>query len=248
MPAMTTDHPGCSTVLLVHGAWHGAWCWAALQTELERRGVPSLAIDLPGHGLSTEPLADLVTDADAVAGALALLAERGRDDVVLVGHSYGGAVITEAAGDATNVAHLVYVAAFALDAGESVMGLLGSLPPEPTPLADAMRIGDDGIATLDAELAPAALYGDSSPEAVAAALARVSGQPLASFTQPVTATPRDRLGSTYVLCTRDQAVAPGHQRVMAGRCDRVVELDSDHSPMITRTGELADVIERLARR
>ena len=48
-------------ILLVHGAWHGAWCWAALQAELDRRGVASWAVDLPGHGLSTEPLGDLVT-------------------------------------------------------------------------------------------------------------------------------------------------------------------------------------------
>lgn len=244
----TDDSPRRRTVLLVHGAWHGAWCWSALQCELERRSVPSFAIDLPGHGLSTRPLGDVHTDAREVVATLQLLAERGDGDVVLVGHSYGGAVITQAAASATNVAHLLYVAAFALDDGESVMGLIGALPPEPIALAAAMRIGDDGVATLDPDLAPAALYGDGSPELAAAALARVSGQALASFTEPVTASPRATIDSTYVLCTRDEAVAPAHQRVMAARCTHVVELDSDHSPMITHTAELADVIEALTRR
>ncbi len=243
---MTTD--GSRTVLLVHGAWHGAWCWAALQCELERRGVPSYAIDLPGHGLSPRPLADVHTDAEEVAATLRLLAQRGDADVVLVGHSYGGAVITQAAASVTNVAHLLYVAAFALDEGESVMGLLGALPPASIALAAAMRIGDDGLATLDPDLAPGALYGDGSPELAAAALARVSAQAMASFTQPVTVSPRRTIDSTYVLCTRDEAVAPAHQRVMAARCAHTVELDSNHSPMITHTAELAEVIEALARR
>src|SRR4051794_4678303 len=76
-------------IVLVHGAFHGAWCWAALQTELDRLGVPSYAIDLPGHGASTAPLEDLHGDADAVARLLEAI----DDEVVLVGHSYGGAVI-----------------------------------------------------------------------------------------------------------------------------------------------------------
>ena len=60
---MSTSTP---IVVLVHGAWHGAWCWAALQTELDYRGIASLAIDLPGHGASTAPFTDLAGDAAAV--------------------------------------------------------------------------------------------------------------------------------------------------------------------------------------
>ena len=61
-------------VVLVHGAWHGAWCWAALQSELDSRGIASLAIDLPGHGASLDDFGDLVGNADYVARILAKLA------------------------------------------------------------------------------------------------------------------------------------------------------------------------------
>ena len=101
-------------VLLVHGAWHGAWCWAALQSELDQHGIASLAIDLPGHGASTLPLSDMHGDAQHVADVASKI---GRP-VVLVGHSYGGGVIGEAAHILRNsisapVQHLVYLTAFA---------------------------------------------------------------------------------------------------------------------------------------
>jgi pimeloyl-ACP methyl ester carboxylesterase len=81
-------------VVLVHGAWHGAWCWGAVQAELDARGVPTLAVDVPGHGASTLPFTDLAGDAAHVANIVA----RAARPVVLVGHSYGGAVIGEAGG------------------------------------------------------------------------------------------------------------------------------------------------------
>ncbi|MEC8465318.1 MAG: alpha/beta fold hydrolase, partial [Actinomycetota bacterium] len=76
-----------SNVLLVHGAWHGAWCWAPLQQALDQLGIPSYAIDLPGHGISPLPLGDLHSDAAAVVEALDTLPS----DTLLIGHSYGGA-------------------------------------------------------------------------------------------------------------------------------------------------------------
>jgi pimeloyl-ACP methyl ester carboxylesterase len=105
-------------VLLVHGAWHGAWCWAALQSELDQHGIASLAIDLPGHGASTLPLSDMHGDAQHVADIALKIAR----PVVLVGHSYGGGVIGEAAHILRNsttapVQHLLYLTAFCLDAG-----------------------------------------------------------------------------------------------------------------------------------
>lgn len=114
-------------VLLVHGAWHGAWCWSATQAALDQLGVPSWAIDLPGHGLSSQPLADLAEDAACVRRALDSIKRATGNDAVLVGHSYGGGVITEAAArhldDGGNVAHLVYLTAAALADGESVGAL-----------------------------------------------------------------------------------------------------------------------------
>ena len=229
-------------VVLVHGAWHGAWCFAALQAALDERGVASFAIDLPGHGASTLPLGDLHGDAAHVAATLAAIGGR----TVLVGHSYGGAVITEAAHLHPDVDHLVYLCAFALDEGESVMGFLAAQPRAAVALSFAVRPGADGSTVLDPELAPAALYGDCPPSVVAAALARLSPQPTATMTQPVTGSPRQRVPSTYVCCGRDEAVHPDHQATMAARCTEVVELDCDHSPFLSQVDAVADLLARLA--
>ena len=90
------------TFVLVHGAWHGAWCWDHVSPLLSAAGFEVVCLDLPGRGQNTEPLADLHGDADAVTSVLDAVA----GPVVLVGHSYGGAVITEA-GDHDKVVGLV---------------------------------------------------------------------------------------------------------------------------------------------
>ena len=234
----------CRPVVLVHGAWHGAWCWATFQGELDRRGIPSYAIDLPGNGASLEPLGDLHHDAAHLAATLDYL---DLTDAVLVGHSYGGAVITQAAVGRSDLAHLVYVAAFALNAGESVLGTLLSFDRHDVDLGAAMRFHDNGTSTLDPELATAALYGACSPEAAAAALPRLSPQPIPVVTEEVTGTPRDTIASTYVRCLQDRAVHPEHQAVFAARCTTHVNLDTDHSPFVSMPAALADILEPIAR-
>lgn len=239
-PSSVSDSP---LVVLVHGAWHGAWCWAALQAELDHRGVASLAVDLPGHGASLLPLGDLHGDAQHVADVVAHL---GRP-VVLVGHSYGGAVVSEATvriarAGAGPVLHLVYLAAFALDEGESIGSLLASLPREPVELGAAMIHHGNGVSTLDPELAAPALYGTTTPQVARAAAARLGPQPAATFGQALTGAPRAGVASTYVVCTLDRAIAPAHQEAMAQRCDTVVALHTDHSPFVSMVDATADVL------
>jgi pimeloyl-ACP methyl ester carboxylesterase len=230
-------------VVLVHGAWHGAWCYASLQDRLDRRGIASLAIDLPGHGASTLALGDLHGDAQHVADVV----EAWGRPVVLVGHSYGGAVITEAAVRTAHVRHLVYLAAFAPNEGEGIMATLGGLERREVALSAAMQMRDDGTSVLDPAAAVPALYGSCPPETIAAAVARLSPQPMATFGQPVTGSPRATIGSTYVVCLRDRAVHPDHQVAMSERCTHVVTFDTDHSPFASMPDETADVIERVVR-
>jgi pimeloyl-ACP methyl ester carboxylesterase len=233
--------------VLVHGAWHGAWCWAAVQAELDRRGVASLAVDLPGHGASGEAPTDLAGDVDHVLRVLDAVTGRHPVPVVLVGHSYGGAVVTGVAARRSDVAHLVYVAAFALEDGESVAGSLGGFPRREVALAAAMRPSDDGsVTTLDPDLAADALYADGPAATAAAALARLDPQTSASFAQPVEGDPRATIASTYVRCARDRAVHPDHQAIMAARCGRRVDLDADHSPFLGAVDPLADVLATIA--
>ena len=247
MPETPEKSESQPLIVLIHGAWHGAWCWAALQSELDSRGIASIAIDLPGHGTSTLPFGDLYGDAQHVADVVARFSR----PVVLVGHSYGGAVITEAAhriehAGQTRVAHLVYLAAFCPDAGESVMDLARHESGGPVDLGDAMIPVAGGLSVLDPTKAAPALYGDCDARSVAATLTRLCPQPLATMVQPVTDAAWRRIPGTYVVCTRDRSVHPGNQEYMAARCANIVRLETDHSPFLSKTKETADVIASVA--
>lgn len=228
-----------SNVLLVHGAWHGAWCWAPLQQALDERGVSSHAIDLPGHGISPLPLGDLHSDAAAVVATLESLPP----DTLLVGHSYGGAVISQAALHTDRVAHLMYIAAFALESGESVNGFLKNAPRHKVELSEIIVPSQDGTTTLDLERAGALLYPGSSAATQSANVRRLSPQPIVTMTQEVDGPSDLHVDSTYVLCNQDRAVHPEHQRIMASRCSNMIELDSDHSPFVDDPASIAEIID-----
>jgi pimeloyl-ACP methyl ester carboxylesterase len=229
-----------STVVLVHGAWHGAWAWSRILPGLAAQGVPTVALDLPGHGDSPLPLGDLSGDAAFVVEQLGGIG----GPVVLVGHSYGGAVITEAASHVPDVERLVYVAAFCLDEGESVSGIANAWP-EQAALGAAIR-HVDGVFALDPDLAAAALYNTCPPDEIEAAVALLGPQPPASFFQPVTTASWRGLPSTYVVCEQDRAVPPALQRHMAQRCGEVVVWDCDHSPFLSRIDDTVALLARLA--
>ena len=235
-------------VVLVHGAWHGAWCWAALQAELDNRGIPSIAVDLPGHGASTLPFGDLYGDAQHVVD----VATRFGRPVILVGHSYGGGVITEAghrllSARQVPLRHLVYLTAFCLDEGESVMQLAQHPSGGPVDLGAAMKPLDNGTSILDRALAGPALYGKCPPAAIESALDRLCPQPFATLTQPANGAPWKTVPSTYVICTEDKSIHLGHQTYMSARCSKVVSLATDHSPFLSMTRETADIIQEVAR-
>ena len=240
------------SIILVHGAWHGAWCWAALQAEFDRRGIPSYAVDLPGHGASILEPSDLYGDAAHVAASIERIVERNDTEIVLVGHSYGGAVISQAMAAksaAAHVAHLVYLTAFCLDEGEAVLAKAQSMPVVHTELGSgAMQIlPNGGGSSIVPERASKAFYGCCDAGSAAASTARLCVQPLATFTQPVTETPWKAIPSTYVRCLRDEAIHISHQDLMAAHCTATTTIDTDHSPFLSAVAETADILERLAR-
>jgi pimeloyl-ACP methyl ester carboxylesterase len=233
-------------VVLVHGAWHGAWCWAALQAELDRRGVVSYALDLPGHATSPASLGDMHGDAAAVAAFV----DRLGVEVVLVGHSYGGMVITEAALHTSHVGHLVYLTAFVPDVGEAMtsVAVLKDLPADPPDLVGAARTRTpEGTLVLDPQLAIPAFYGHCAPEVQQAAAARLCPQTIASLVQPVTGAAWRTIDSTYIRCTDDRAIAINHQDAMAARCAHVHTLATDHSPFASMPAATADLLVAIAR-
>ena len=224
-------------VLLVHGAFTGAWAWNGVIDELGRRGVSATAIDLPSRG----PEGTLAADARAVRDALSELGE----PAVLVGHSYAGAVITEASADNSDVAHLVYVCAALPQAGESVAAVM-ERDPEPGQLGTAMRPAEDGTATLDRDGAKNYVFNDATDAQAAPVLDALGTHALVTLGEPVTGLGWTQHPSTYVLCTLDKSFSPALQREFAGHTGSVVEIDAGHGPMLTRPAELADAIAQAA--
>jgi len=238
-----------TSVVLVHGAWHGAWCFEPVLAELEAAGIDAIAVDLPGHGDDAGPLGDLHDDAARVRAVL-----DGLDgECVLLGHSYGGAVITEA-GVHPAVRHLVYLAAFAIDTEESCMAaavaeseaLDLSYAGRPN-LGDAIVVQPDGTMTLDRTMAAQFLFNDCEEQTTAGALARLGPQPVVTLADTPTAVAWRQRPSTYVVCTDDLAVHPELQRVMARRCTTSVDWPTSHSPFLSAperfVGLLSDLVK-----
>lgn len=242
------DHDSTASVVLVHGAWHGAWCWERVVSGLVAEGVPAVAVELPGRGEDTGPMGDLHADAARVRQVLDTLSP----PVLLLGHSYGGAVITEA-GDHPSVGHLVYLCAMALDEGESCMVVSPEEPgaddrsSEGRPdLATGLIIADD-VMTIDSETAAAALFNQCDEGTTAWAVSRLGPHPLVTMVQPVEAVSWRDKPTTYVVCSDDQIVHPDLQRRMAKRCaGTIVEWDSDHSPFLSHPELVVDLLTELA--
>jgi pimeloyl-ACP methyl ester carboxylesterase len=238
------------TVVLVHGAWHGAWCWERVVPLLEDGGLAVMAVDLPGHGEEAGALTDLHGDAQRVREVL----DAGTGPVVLVGHSYGGAVISEA-GAHDRVQELVFVAALPLDADETCMVAASSeaeaaaLSHEGRPdLGAALRIAEDGTATVDPGLAAEIFYGDCDDATKAWAIARLGPHLLDALQQQPAAVAWRTKPSTYAVCAEDGAIHPGLQRLLAKRCTTTVEWPTSHSPFLSRPELVADLLADVAGR
>ena len=224
-------------VVLVHGAWHGSWCWDRLVPLLEERGLRVHTVDLPSVGADPDDTGGLAADAAAVEAVL----DRVGEPVLLVGHSYGGMVVTQAAAGRDDVAHLVYLAAFMPDDGESLFALTGGKP------APWIRQLDDGRVIGDRELAARVFYGECDPATQRAATESLRPMPGKSFVDEVPAAAWKNIPNTYVVCARDGALPPDLQRdLFAPRADETIELDTDHSPFYSQTERLAEIIAERA--
>jgi pimeloyl-ACP methyl ester carboxylesterase len=222
-------------LLLVHGAWHGSWCWRSVSPALEDAGFTTHTVELPSHGKDTSTLGGLHDDATVIREALAGLP----DGIVVVAHSYGGVPMAEGAADAPNVRHLVYVTAFMLDEGESLLGAAGGTPQqwwEPTPDGQAWTArGPEDV-----------FYNDCSESDAAWAVPQLQPQSASSFADTLRAAAwRDR-PSTYVVCERDQAIPLFAQEAMSQRAGEVVRLDAGHSPFLSRPNEFVKLLARFA--
>lgn len=235
-----------STFVLVHGAWHGGWCWHKVAPLLEKMGHRVLAPDMPGHGADTTPIESVTLD-DIVARIHDTIDGAG-EKVVLAGHSYGGAVITQAAERrADKVKHLVYLAAFLLDNGQCVMDL--AREDRDNKLNGKVIMSDDEVtATVEPSALRECFYGDCSDADIDYARARLSREATAGFNTPMRTTAANfgRLPRSYIECIKDGAISIGLQRRMhAALPARVFTLGTDHSPFFSAPEALADILAGL---
>jgi pimeloyl-ACP methyl ester carboxylesterase len=217
------------TLVLVHGAWHGPWAWRRLMDELGDLDVRAVA--LPSVGPDPAVLGDLHTDAEAVRSAVSVV----DGPVIVCAHSYGGVPATEGLVGLPNVVGLVYLCAFQLDVGESLLSAVGGVAPS---WWDIHRT--DGY--VDPLRPFETFYGDVRPHTARGAVARLGHQSLAAFEQPVTGAAWRTVPSTYVVCERDAAIPVFVQESMAERSGRVLRMPTAHSPFLSRPAQLAGIL------
>lgn len=234
------------TIVLVHGSWAGAWCFDRVIELLAERGLASIAPDLPGHGDNSLPVAGLHENAHAVRRLLDGLSA----PVVLLGHSSGGTVITEAAADHPTVSHLVYLCAFMPDIGESLMTLNASISDPDVLLipGESLILRPDGTSVIDPSAALELFYGDCEPEDAELAATRLGPDHLDVATEAPTAAAWHQTPSTYVICTQDRALSPQLQRRLAERATASVQWPTSHSPYLSRPDLLAELLTDIAAR
>ncbi len=226
------------TVVLVHGAWHGPWCWQLLSAQLAAQGLAVRLLELPS--VSSPVPAGLAQD----AGHLNALLSSIEGPVVLCGHSYGGMVIAAADPACAELRHLVYLCAYLPGPGESVESSLrkaGERRP-----GHWIRRQPGGGTWVDAGRAAALFYDDCAPATQSWAVAQLRphwGRALSDPAGPA----QWRGASTYVLCSEDRALAPRIQReVYAPRARSVVALASGHAPFLSHSQQVAQVLVRAA--
>jgi len=228
-----------SSFVLVHGAWCGGWVWDELAQRLEKAGHRVTVVDqLPSARTGTESLGDLAADVDCVRKVLDALDE----PVVLVGHSYGGMVITELA-DHPKVRHSVYVAAFWPQRGQSLLDLLGD-----GPAPNWIVARDDGAVQItdDLELARDALCADLDRDRAREMFSRFVPQSAAALGVPSTAPDRNH-PTTYVIAAQesDSSIPVAAQEMMSANADDVVRLPAAHMVQLSRPDELAAALGRI---
>jgi pimeloyl-ACP methyl ester carboxylesterase len=237
-----------ATFVLIHGAWHGGWCWYKVVARLQAAGHQVLAPDLAGLGRDTTPLQD-VTLARWVDQVAALVASQ-PDPVVLVGHSRGGIIVSEVAERLPErIAHAVYLAAFMVQDGQSLMDIARTNTASKLAGATVFDAATRSTTVREELIAPT-FYAGCSADDVALASLLLRPEPAAPMATPLalTAARYGRVPRTYIECEQDQAVSLDVQRAMqqAQPGTRVVTLPTDHSPFLSAPDALCAHLLALA--
>ncbi len=240
--------------VLVHGSFHGSWCWSRLAPRLAALGHAVTAPDLPGSGDDPAPRekANLATYAARVAQAI----DACPGPVILVGHSMGGIVSAQVSEwRAERLAATVYVNGLLFRPGETLVGFLEAhahLGVEDLVLKNMQVAPDGATATFPASAAGDIFYNCCTPEDAAWAAGRLTPQRMAVYADPLMLSEArfGRVRRFYVEGTRDAAVPLVYQRAMTERtpCEAIVTLECDHSPFLSVPDALAQTLDDIAAR
>ncbi len=241
------------TYLLVHGAWHGAWCWDKVIPLLQAKGHQAIAIELPGHGWDSERAPD-VTLEDYV-NEVVKTANDQNGPVILVGHSMAGIVISQAAEKLGNKKKLtlLYLDAFLPRDGESLFGLVAATLKQLSPASRKPYLVENIITAEDhktnwvnPEMAAQIFCHDCSEEDKKFALARITKQPIAPLATPLRLTDAvyGVIPKYYVLCTESQDMDKTFLSTHVP-CKKVYTLASSHSPFFSMPEKLVEILDEI---
>lgn len=235
-----------STYVLIHGAFHGGWCWRKVVPLLAAKGHTVVAPDLPGHGGDRTPPAavTLANYADRICSVV----NDSKESAILVGHSLGGFAITQAAENCPNqIRTLVYLCAFLPRNGESAASLAKG-DPDSVLNPNFQRVSE-GVVAVRKEVIHEALYGNCSPDDEMLATSRLTPQAVSPLqAQAVTSPERwGRIPRYYIECTEDRAITLGLQRKMQENCPckETFTISTDHSPFFSAPEMLAEILARI---
>lgn len=237
-----------STYVLVHGAWHGAWCWYKVASGLERAGHTVFAPDLPSLGRDRTPIADvsLARWADGICQVI----DAASEPVILVGHSRGGIVISEVAERRpAKVAVLVYLAAFLLRDGEALLQV-AQTDGTSLVLPNLIVAADGSSTTVKEDALKEVFYGGCPDEDIVLAKLLLAPEPMGPSATPVHVTEANfgRVPRVYIECLRDKAIPVALQRRMYSNlpCPKVLTMDTGHSPFFSAPAALVEQLTTLS--
>lgn len=238
-----------ATFVLVHGAFHGAWCWERVTPLLEGEGHHVVAPDLPGHGERRSAVSDMTLESYAATVQQSIVTAR--EPVVLVGHSMGGMVVTQVAEHVPDrISRVVYLSAFLPADGQSLVELAGSVEGADKLQPHLVIDAEAGTCVVAKDAQRAVFYGECSEEDAALAMGKLVPESLAALGAPVSVSDgaAGRVPRAYIECLRDGAITVPLQRSMHARipCDPVLQIDTDHSPFLSRPTALAEHLLALA--
>lgn len=234
--------------VLVHGAWHGAWCWYKIVAGLEAAGHRVTTLDLPSSGIDGTPpeTVTLQAQADRVVATLDTLSG---PPVILVGHSAGGPPISLAAeARPEKIGKLVYLAAFLLPEGGSQVAVVARDPE--SLISKHLILHPQGTIEVDPAWRKAIFYGDCDEADVALAQSLLKANGLRPLTDQVHVGANfESVRRFYITCLHDRAISPSLQHDMYTTlpCERVLRIASSHSPFFSHPVALLRALERIVR-